>query len=64
MIHNSRIGLALKALRELGFRQVGLYASYWLGVNTGYYKRTMKAGGKKARIDELSLQLFQVSTIK
>ncbi len=60
MSHISRIGLALKSLRELGFRQVSFYASYWLGLKTGYYKRITKAGGVKTKTDKLYLQLHPV----
>ncbi|MCK4899577.1 MAG: alginate lyase family protein [Anaerolineales bacterium] len=59
MSHISRIRLALKALRELGPKQVGLYAWYQLGLRSGYYKRTMKAGGKKPRTQRQPLHIHQ-----
>ena len=63
MSHITRIGLALKAIRELGFRQVRFYATYWLGLKTGYYKRITKAGGVKIQSDKLSLQLHPVTNL-
>ncbi|MDI6770446.1 MAG: heparinase II/III family protein [Anaerolineales bacterium] len=36
----NRILLALKALRQLGLQQVGLYALYKVGLATGHYRRT------------------------
>jgi hypothetical protein len=35
---NRRLVLGFKALRELGLRQVGLYALYRLGLKSGYFK--------------------------
>ena len=34
-----RFSIAIKALRQLGFTQVALYALYNLGLKTGYYER-------------------------
>lgn len=38
----NRIAIAFKALRQLGLRQVGLYALYKIGLATGHYRRTEK----------------------
>ncbi len=35
----NRLAIALKALRQLGLQQVGLYALYKFGLATGHYKR-------------------------
>lgn len=39
MMKIPKIILALKALRELGFTQVSLYALYQLGMHSGHYRR-------------------------
>ncbi|MEW6716590.1 MAG: alginate lyase family protein [Chloroflexota bacterium] len=41
-----RISLVLKALRELGPRQLGLYTLYQLGLRTGYLRWRTPVGGK------------------
>jgi hypothetical protein len=42
MNHPSRFLIGLKALRQLGLNQLGLYGLYQLGLRTGYYRRTLK----------------------
>ncbi len=41
----SHISLAFKALRELGPRQLGLFALYRLGLKTGHFRRTTENSG-------------------
>lgn len=60
MSHITRIRLALKALEELGFTPVGLYALYWLGLRTGYYKQIMRTGGVNTHTSPSALQIHQV----
>ncbi len=43
MISTSRIWIGVKALRQLGLSQVGLYGLYQLGLGTGHYHRTLDA---------------------
>jgi hypothetical protein len=40
----NRLVIALKALRQLGLQQVGLYALYKFGLVTGHYKRVTDGG--------------------
>ena len=47
----SRIKLAFKALRQLGPRQLGLYALYQVGLRTGHYERSLTS--TLARLDKL-----------
>ena len=42
-----RISLALKAWRELGPKQLGLYALYQLGLWTGYYRYESKISSRR-----------------
>jgi hypothetical protein len=41
MNHPSRFLIGLKALRQLGLNQLGLYGLYQLGLRTGHYRRTL-----------------------
>lgn len=57
MNRTRRLCLALKAVGELGPRQVGLYAWYQLCLRSGYFKRTMKAGGRNTGTDRQPLKI-------
>ena len=48
MSESSRVETALKALRELGLRQMGLYALYQFGLKSGYYRRVTPPGQANA----------------
>jgi hypothetical protein len=57
-VNVSRISLALKALRELGPRKLGLFALYRLGLKTGYFRwktedpSTLLRTGRRRKTDE------------
>jgi len=53
-----KISIALKALRQLRFTQVALYALYKLGLKTGYYKRVENRELETSHI--LSSSLFSL----
>ena len=48
----NRLLIALKALRQLGLQQVGLYALYKFGLITGHYRRIEK---REKRVDNSAL---------
>ncbi len=48
---NSRFALALKALRELGPRQLGLYAWYKLLLHSGYFRKRASQAGRRRTMD-------------
>jgi hypothetical protein len=52
-----RLNLGWKALRELGFKSVGLYALYEIGLWTGHFKRSIKDENQSPGVDLSSFVL-------
>jgi hypothetical protein len=51
------LNLACKALRELGFKSVGLYSLYEIGLWTGHFQRSIKAENQDKRVERSSFVL-------
>jgi hypothetical protein len=61
MFTGNRLSIALKALRQLGFAQVSLYALYRFSLLSGYYRRITRAGPGKKEPAMLTFQpLFEL----
>ena len=55
----SRISLALKALRELGPRELGLYAWYQIGLKSGYFHWRTRKGRRKKTVTGLQSSVIR-----
>ncbi len=53
---SSRLSIAIKALRQLGFTQVALNALYRLGMKTGYFKRVERGRAENRRAESRGIE--------
>ena len=53
-----RIRFALKALHELGLKQINSYARYQIGLHSGYYQRATKKATQDALSNPSTLSVY------